>query len=432
MFSQALVRFHYYSYVGDTYRALSALLRFERDTVPSVRGEASYHYRRIFQKFVFDNILNSSINKVLDAYSRSREAECYRSQFKSFGLYNLVRIRYPKENEDFNRQGELLVLKPFISRKEKGVLLINYDEGIKKFAAIYDIERLAKYYRFVIEPSTSGYQNPMFFLCFGLDTEVIFQSQYKPDFDYIQKLNHNFFPIRLGAGDWTNVNLFSGDSQEKKIYDLVMIANWLPWKRHRLLFQSIQPIKKHIKRLALIGYPIENAQCSDIAKECEKYGLRAITDFFDRIPHNEVLQIIKKSKVGILLSKEEGANRGIYECFFSDVPVILSKKNRGVNRDHINASTGILADDNELPEAILHMTRNYHRFQPRQWALTNTGFLNATQKLNDFIKNIAIKKGEIWTQDIFQKHNSPHGRYAKPEEQEKANEEFSRLIPFLR
>ena len=212
----------------------------------------------------------------------------------------------------------------------------------------------------------------------------------------------------------------------------MMIANWLKWKRHELLFESLAKIKKKINRIALIGYPIDGAKAEDVKDGCKRYGLREISDFFERIPHEKVLKIIAKSKIGILLSKEEGANRGIYECFFSNVPVILTDQNRGVNRDHINSHTGILSSDSRLSDSILYMLRSYKQFNPRKWALENTGHLNSTNKLNEFIKNLALEKGEIWTTDIFQKHNSPHARYAIAEEQRQADKFFKHLERFLR
>ena len=182
----------------------------------------------------------------------------------------------------------------------------------------------------------------------------------------------------------------------------------------------------------MIGYPTEGRTLRDIRAECKKFGLLDHVDFFDKIPHKDVLEIIKKSKVGILLSKEEGANRGIYECFFSNVPVILTKRNRGVNRDHINRFTGVLADDLELQDVIVEMVKNFKNYNPKKWALENTGYIDSTNKLNQFLKELAVEKGEEWTQDIFFKHNSPHARYAKYEEQEKADVAFDHLEQFLR
>ena len=429
-----LVRYWCYKTIPkDYYAALRVLLRYERD-ISGLSGAENIGllYARTFRNFIQNYIIESPKNLVLYSYVQSKEAQHTKKVFQGFGTEYLLRMKYPKENDDPGRQGDVLLLKPYISSKEKGVIFVQYDEGVKRFASIYDIDSLGKYYRFVIEPSTCGYQNPMFFLCLSLETEVIFESQYKDDFDYIQNVGFNFIPIRLGAGDWVDLSLFNINNEVVKEYDLVMIANWLKWKRHGLLFKALLKIRSHVQRVALIGYPIEGRTLRDTKAECKKYGLLDHVDFFDKIPHKDVLEIIKKSKVGILLSKEEGANRGIYECFFSNVPVILTKRNRGVNRDHINRFTGVLADDLELQDVIVEMVNNFKNYNPKKWAFENTGYINSTNKLNQFLKELALEKGEEWTQDIFFKHNSPHARYAKYEEQEKADVAFDHLEQFLR
>lgn len=438
-FTIYILKYYYKTNIQrNYYNSISTLLKYERDIALNLNLKgAEYQYSKfIFKRLLSNKFVSYSKNNYLESYIKSNEAKHFREQFKNYGLYNLIRIRYPKKNEDYRRQGELFVFKPYIRENEKGVLLIKYDQAVRKFSAICDIEKLAKYYRFVIEPSTCGYQNPAFFLCYRLNTEVIVQSQYLPDYNYIKRLGENFYPIRLGSGDWTNVNLFKNpdklNSIENKKYDIVMIANWLKWKRHELLFYSISQIKNKINKVALIGYPIGNATFKNIEDKSKNYGVEDIVDFYDRIPHKDVLKIITQSKVGILLSKEEGANRGIYECFFSNVPIILTKKNKGVNRDHINPSTGILSDDQELTEKILLMIQNYKQYDPRKWAIQNTGHINSTKKLNVFIKSLAQKNGEIWTKDIFQKHNSPHPRYENSEDQKVADAEFTRMAEFLR
>ena len=420
-------------FIKDYYGALNSLFRYERD-IRGLVGEdmLSPHFEQIRSSYLQKYIQGPGKNEALASFIKSQGAEDIRKQFSAFGKQNKAQMRYPKKNDDPERQGDLMVLKPYIGDNEKGVLFIQYDEGVKRFAAIYDIEKLAKSYRFVIEPSTCGYQNVMFFLCSGLDTEVFIESQFKPDFDYIGSLNNNFVPVRLGAGDWADPEKFSVDTEVLKEYDVVMIANWLRWKRHELFFESLAQVRDSIGKVAVIGYPIEGRTLQDVQMESEKFQVADKIDFYERIPLERVAEIITKSKIGILLSKEEGANRAIYECFFSGVPVILSSVNRGVNRDHLNECTGVLADDEQLPGMIKNMVALYSSYEPRRWAEANTGYLNSSMKLNDIIRSIGLEDNENWTQDIFYKHNSPHARYKRPEELQQAKEAVTHLYQFLR
>lgn len=111
-----------------------------------------------------------------------------------------------------------MVLKPNLGEKEKGVILIQYNESLKKFASIFDIINLSKYYRFVLEPSTWGYCDPSILLFLGLCTDVIVQAQNYLDYEYIKSLNSNLIPLRLGAGDWIDSNRFcTGDPNLKNM-----------------------------------------------------------------------------------------------------------------------------------------------------------------------------------------------------------------------
>lgn len=432
-YSASLLLFRLYVLRGEYYAALACLLRYERDVAGLVGEERiAASYRRVFRSFLAEHVAGPVGNRVLESFVRSPEAAAIRRLFGGFGRDNKVRMRYPKKNDDPERQGDLMVLKPCVGPNEKGILFIQYDEGVKRFAALFDIVRLARDYRFVIEPSTCGYQNPMFFLCFGLPTEVVLESQYEKDFRYIGGIGLNFLPIRLGAGDWADPDKFTDSVHDEKEYDLVMIANWLKWKRHELLFSAIARIKEDIRRVAVIGYPIDGRTVEDVRQECRRHGVEDLVEFHNRIPHGEVSAIIRKSKVGILLSREEGANRGIYECFFSGVPVILTDTNRGVNRDHLNEQTGRLAADHELPEVIRAMVHSYSRYRTRDWAVNHTGYLNSTRKLNDFFREIALAAGEEWTRDIFAKHNSPHARYKERREREAADQVCKDLERYLR
>lgn len=418
---------------GEYYRALASLLRYERDVAGLVGDEKlSPLYRKFICSFLAEHVVGQAGNRVLGSYITSPEAAAIKATFNEFGLEHMVRMKYPKSNDDPERQGDLMVLKPCLGPTEKGILFIQYDEGVKRFAALFDIVRLARDYRFVIEPSTCGYQNPMFFLCYGLPTEVVLESQYVKDFNYIASLGNNFHPIRLGAGDWADPDKFSDSIAEEKEYDLVMIANWLKWKRHELLFSALAQIRGDIRKIAVIGYPIDGRTVDDVQQECRKHGVEDLVVFYNRISHSEVSEIIRKSKIGILLSREEGANRGIYECFFSGVPVILTDSNRGVNRDHLNEWTGRLAADHELPKVIKSMVCSYEQYRTRDWAVKNTGYRNSTRKLNDFIRDMALAAGESWTQGIFPKHNSPHARYKEQRDREAADSTFVDLQRYLR
>lgn len=414
---------------GASFAALAETLRLERDllaispsVVPSWVGVRT---RRYPPGHV------SSWQQLLHSYKRTKLFVIHRDKYCRFGIQDRVRIRQPKKNPPPERQGDLLVLKPWCGSREKGVILLNFDETVDKFFALFDVEKIAQQYRLVVEPSAWGYQQARMYLLRGLPTEVVVQSQYHQDYNYIMSLGGSLRAIRLGAGDWADPDIFTSGKETEKQFDVVMIANWLKWKRHRLLFQAIGQLKEKISKVALIGYPIEGRTSGEILELAKRYGVVSKIELFENIPPNEVARLIRCSKFGVMLSKKEGANRGIYECFFSDVPVVLTACNIGVNRDHINAMTGVLAEDDRLAQTIAMMLEKHGEMQPRAWALANTGAERSSKTLNHFLRGLAEAKGERWTQDIFPKKNVPTPVYCNVQDRLAADQEMTRLMGYL-
>jgi hypothetical protein len=133
-----------------------------------------------------------------------------------------------------------------------------------------------------------------------------------------------------------------------------------------------------------------------------------------------------------MLTLREGANKGIYECFFSGVPVVISDRNIGVNREHINQNTGLAAGDENLPQKILYLLDNIHRYAPHEWALRTTGYKNSTRLLNDCLKICAARDGEEWTQDIYAKKNDTNARYVFDTDRVAADRAIMHLRGLLR
>ena len=329
---------------NDFFKAVSFALKADRE-IRAVEGADS---PAVVREFLYKHLEDSNRDRwsdLLVSYRKSELARWHRRKYCSFELSDRLRVRQPRNPSPPERQGALFILKPQVNSNEKGVLLLNYDETIDTFFALYDVEKLVKDYRIVVEPSAWGYQQTRIHLLRGLDTEVVVQSQYQPDFEYIRSLGGALRPIRLGAGDWADPELFCSGYKEEKQYDLVMIASWLKWKRHKLLFRAIRKLGGKIGRVALIGYPLEGRTSDEIRRLAKQFDVAEKIEIFENISMFEVNNVLRRAKVGVMLSKKEGANRGIYECFFSDIPVILTSCNIGVNRDHINEQTGILASD---------------------------------------------------------------------------------------
>jgi hypothetical protein len=133
-----------------------------------------------------------------------------------------------------------------------------------------------------------------------------------------------------------------------------------------------------------------------------------------------------------MLSLREGANRGIYECLFCDVPVVLTRDNRGVNKQHINDRTGRLASDEELPAVLRSTLNDAEQFTPRSWALEHTGRYNAHDILQRRLAELAQSAGEPYERPIARIKSAPYTVYAEETDRLTLAEQYSVLAALRR
>jgi glycosyltransferase involved in cell wall biosynthesis len=209
-----------------------------------------------------------------------------------------------------------------------------------------------------------------------------------------------------------------------------MVGNWGKGKRHASLFQAVAQME--IKpRIALIGYPLFGRTQQDVMAEASRSGVLHLCTFYEKIPPEKVAQILSQSKINVLLSLAEGANRGIYEGMFCGNVIVVFEKIKGVNLHNINPQTGYLATDKNLPMVLTSAIKNFYKFDTRKWALANIGYINSTQKLNNILKDKTITSGCSWGSDIVPKKNVPNLRYTSGNDRLAFQNEFKNLAKFL-
>ena len=329
--------------------------------------------------------------------------------------------------------GDLILVKKYNPlRGEKGVIYLRFNESFRQFAALFDLTKIANHYRIVLEPSTWGYLDEVFHLYVGSGLDVIVQSQDRIDYDVIRQMDSNLHPLRLGAGDWIDPEVFTPATKDGKSYDVVMIASWIRLKRHHILFRALAQHRLSNLRVALIGYPWAGRTRRDIEREARTYGVLQQIDIYENIPHSQVADIIRKSKIAVMLTKREGANRAIYECLLCGVPVVLYRHNRGVNKDIIRSETGVLADDDELGPVMREMIANYTRYnEVARWAASNVGRHVAHKKLNSCLEMIARNNGETYSQGICE-IGASNSAYVFDSDRIQMESEYVKLYDYFR
>ena len=417
--------------VSSEFRALRASGAGEHSpsVMTAVRAQLDWGCRNADGKLV-----DARSNKWLAEFLATRQARMLRSRFDAWPHHHRVRMRQPND-ENPQRQGDLILLKRYKpATGEKGVIMLKYTESLWRFPAMFDLAALASRYAFVLEPSSWGYEDPGFFLYVGADVDVVVQAPWRRDYEFITQLKSNLQAVRIGAGDWVDPQIFgSGTPPRNRRFDIIAVSAWSAVKRHEDLFRAVSVLKAAGRDLqvALIGYPLDWTQ-HQIRQLARRYGIEHLCTIYESVRQSVVADVVGDSRLYVLMSRREGANKALYEALWCNTPVAVFESHRGVNTDIVRGEVGTLYDAEGLAAAILRVLDDPGRYQPRQWAERNTGYRNSSAALNATLKRLSEARGLPWTEDIAEKINSPELFYANALDVERFAEEYESLRPFLR
>lgn len=193
--------------------------------------------------------------------------------------------------------------------------------------------------------------------------------------------HHTYF---LTEGGFTDFDLFR-PAEHQKIYDVVCIASWAKFKNLDLLIQSIRYINQRLNRKVkclIISYHTEfhgeNVR-SQILKTLENGPDIVVQEDLTR---EQMVELINKSRLGIILSTMEGTNRAKVECMACNIPFIVRKDACDSLKMWINEKTGLLCGNTpeEIAADILCVLDNIKSYAPREGLLEQGAGLKAFEK----------------------------------------------------
>jgi glycosyltransferase involved in cell wall biosynthesis len=337
-------------------------------------------------------------NLFVKSFLRSEEAENARGLWRKYSL-----------QERLNLRGNLILLKA-PRENESGVLLLTYTGASQFFLVNFDVGEISKRYAIVLEPSWATFPEPYMALFSSSEPRTVCEMISDDAAEAVRKAEIPVLPIAIGAQDWVDTEVFKPLPGVQKDFDVVMIATFAPWKRHAVLFRAMQKLRPRRIRVALVGVTWERTR-KEFEQEIRRYGVQDDCTIFQAILPAQVNEVLNRSKVKVLLTKIEGANRALSEAMSANVPVVVYKHIMGPRRTDVNPMTGVYADDEELPDVLTKAIESYQQFQPRAWYLQNSGYRNSTSTLNEALRLAAHARNEDWTTDIVGKVNRPEAEY---------------------
>jgi hypothetical protein len=186
-------------------------------------------------------------------------------------------------------------------------------------------------------------------------------------------------------------------------------------------------------RVLLAGFSWAGRTSEDVIREARELGGPNIKlTVVENLSQKEHARYLAKSKLFVFLAKKEGDNKALVEAMFANVPALVYRDTKGGAPGRINTSTGMLSSDAELPAAIRHMLTHHQDFQPRSWALENSGSTIATHVLEKALRHEARSAGSTFSGSLAEKVNSPNLAYRTPSDRSKFQRDYDFIVSCIR
>ena len=317
---------------------------------------------------------------------------------------------------------------------ERGVIIVDYSYVFPLMLGLFDLARIAEHYTIVLEPSWAGASNPDILLFTQIAPPVYVQTIEPRDRDFLNALGSNLRVVPIAANWWVDPRLAPPRGPTRDI-DVIMVAAWADIKRHWRVFKALAELRRrgHRLKVALVGYRYDRTR-EDIEALAQHFGIRDQIETHERITQEEVGALLARSKVHVLWSRRECANRAIVEAMLADVPVIVRDGlTFGYRYPYINDQTGRFVKETELGDAILEMIATRDQYRPREWVLRHMTCERATAELEHHLRTAAVAAGEPWTDGLVVKTSTlDTQRYFHPEDRLRFERDYQFLESCLK
>ena len=207
-------------------------------------------------------------------------------------------------------------------------------------------------------------------------------------------LPEHFRALPFHASSWVNGDLYQ--PLEKDI-DILMVANFSTYKRHKLLFAALVALPENIK-VVLIGRPLADRSREDILNEARVYGVENRFTIIEAPANDVVREHLCRAKLVLGLSGREGSYVSLAEALFADAAVAVFANAHIGTKNYINPQTGfLLQPDISLAKQIRECLQRVDTLHPREWALANISAQVNVARLNNLLASEAVTRSNKWS-----------------------------------
>lgn len=314
------------------------------------------------------------------------------------------KIREHNVTKKSEKLARSIVLKKYVSEKEKGFLLVSFESELLKLSKSPHLSELEKQYEIAFLPSWQPFFSVSLYHFISKIKQPfwIMPSSIK-DVALCSTVGPLCQALPFQASSWSDSTGFPEVPDNKDI-DIIMVATFMEFKRHWLLFEALQELPINLK-VMLLGKSF-GARTRDVfLAEADLFGVADRFELVEDPSYETIRNLLGRSRLFCALSAKEGSYIAVAESLLAGTPVGMFENAIIGSKDYINPSNGILFNNHEKLSTqitrFLDLTVEFIRpAEIQRWARENISAQVNNVKLNTIVHNANISKGNNWTTDL--------------------------------
>jgi glycosyltransferase involved in cell wall biosynthesis len=313
-----------------------------------------------------------------------------------------------------------IVLKRYVSEREKGVVFVSFDNQMARLAKASDLHGFASRYTLVLSPQWSPPHSVASYLFPRLYPGPIFCLISNPrDLELFPRISDKYRMIPLYASNWVDPREFIPVSYAENNIDILMLANFAKYKRHHALFEVLGGLPRSY-RVVLVGQSERGRGQNTLRSEAAAFGVGDRIEIHENVSDEELHDCFVRAKTSLILSRREGSCVAVVESMFANTPVGVYEDAEVGSRVFVNEHTGRLLRHDHLAEQLQDFVESAAQYEPRKWAIENgIDCATSSRTLNEALKRQALAGGDEWTEDIATLRWRPDPQYYDPRDAER-------------
>ncbi len=209
------------------------------------------------------------------------------------------------------------------------------------------------------------------------------------------------------ACDWIDPDFYHPKPHSSRSIDLLMVANWGSFKRHREFFEALTGLPDTL-RVVLVGQREGGRDKKYIEEMARDIGVSQKLEVFESLSIEEVTALQCDARVSVILSRREGGCVAAVESLFADCALAMRCDAHIGSSAHIQELTGRMLRPGHVAEDLAGLLAASGSMKSREWACEHIRNDLTLDRINGAIRDATLAAGGNWTRDLAVPRWRPH------------------------